>query len=119
MPRDYSLYLEDILAATQRIERYTGGLDFTAFSADDMRVDAVLCNLHIVGEAAKQIPQAQRDLAPTVEWRRIAGLRDIIAHRYCGVDLRIVWEIIGQRLPDLQREVAALLAGASSETGTP
>jgi uncharacterized protein with HEPN domain len=112
MPRDYKLYLEDILEAAQRIERYTHGIDFATFSVDEMRIDAVVRNLEVIGEAAKNIPQAQRDLAPAVEWRKIAGLRDIVAHQYFGIDLNIIWEIVQSRLPDLRREVTALLAAA-------
>lgn len=41
MPRDYRLYLEDIQEAVERIERYTSGVDFAAFSADEMRIDAI------------------------------------------------------------------------------
>lgn len=51
MPRDYRLYLEDILEAIARIERYTLGIDFVTFSADEMRIDAVICNLEFIGEA--------------------------------------------------------------------
>jgi len=64
MPRDYPLYLEDMLEAIARVERYTSGVDFAAFSADKMRVDAVVRNLELIGEAAKNIPQARRDLTP-------------------------------------------------------
>jgi uncharacterized protein with HEPN domain len=54
MSRDYRLYLEDMLEATAMIERYTRGLDFAAFSGDKIRIDAVMRNFEIVGEAAKK-----------------------------------------------------------------
>ncbi len=64
MSRDYRLYLEEMLKATAKIERYTRGLDFAAFSGDKMRIDAVVRNFEIVGEAVKHIPLEQRSLAP-------------------------------------------------------
>ncbi|MCX7789540.1 MAG: DUF86 domain-containing protein [Chloroflexaceae bacterium] len=110
MPRDYRLYLEDIPEAIACIERYTSGVDFATFSADEMRVDAVGRNLELIGEAAKNMPQAQRDLTPAIEWRKIAGLRDIIAHQYFNLNLTIVWDVVEHRLGDLRAAAIALLA---------
>ncbi len=110
MPRDYRLYLEDMLEAITRIGRYTSGVDFATFSTDEMRIDAVVRNLELIGEAAKNIPQAQRDLTPTIEWRKIAGLRDIVAHHYFRLDLVIVWDVVEHRLNDLRIAATALLA---------
>lgn len=77
MSRDYLLYLEDIELALERIERYTQGLSFDAFSADEMRIDAVVQNLETLGEAVKHLPDDIRALAPDTPWAQIAGLRDV------------------------------------------
>lgn len=61
MPRDYRLYLEDILEAVTKIESYLEGVSFQDFAKDTMRVDAVLRNLEIIGEAAKGIPSEVRE----------------------------------------------------------
>ena len=76
---------------------------------DTKTLDAVVRNLEIVGEAAKNIPEAIRAQRPQVEWKRIAGLRDILIHEYFGVDTEIVWDIIKNKLPPLEKEVAELL----------
>ncbi|MBU6335642.1 MAG: DUF86 domain-containing protein [Chloroflexi bacterium] len=110
MPRDYRLYLEDILEAIARVERYTSDVDFVTFSADEMRVDAVVRNLELIGEAAKQIPRVQRDLMPAIEWRKIAGLRDIVAHQYFNLNLAIIWDVVEHHLGDLRVAATALLA---------
>jgi uncharacterized protein with HEPN domain len=72
--------------------------------------DAVVRNLEVIGEATKKIPENIRSQKPQVEWRRIAGLRDILIHEYFGVDVEIVWDIIKSKLPPLEKEVAELLA---------
>ncbi len=110
MPRDYKLYLEDILEAAQRIVAYVQGVAAqTEFTSNQMMVDAVLYNLQVIGEAVKQVPPEVRSRYPDVEWRKIGGLRDIIAHEYFGVNLSIIWDIVQNKVPGLCTSVAALL----------
>jgi uncharacterized protein with HEPN domain len=90
MPRDYKVFLEDILEAIRKVRDYTDGLSLQAFTADAKTFDAVIRNLEIIGEAVKQIPEEIRSLRPEVEWKRIGRLRDILIHQYFGVDARIV-----------------------------
>jgi uncharacterized protein with HEPN domain len=71
MPRDYKVFLEDILEAIAKIRRYTGGLSLQTFTADAKTLDAVIRNLEIIGEAVKQIPEEIRSLRPEVEWKRV------------------------------------------------
>ncbi len=94
MPRDYLLYLEDILTALDRIDRYTQGLSLEAFRADEMRIDAVVRNLETLGEAVKHLPASVRDLSPDTPWAQIAGLRDVLAHASFSVNLTLIWDVI-------------------------
>jgi len=110
MPRDYRVYLEDILEAAGRIHGYTSAMSMKEFASDPKTFDAVVRNLEVIGEATKKIPEAIRLQRPQVEWRRIAGLRDILIHEYFGVDAEIVWDIIKNKLSPLEKEVAELLA---------
>lgn len=110
MPRDYRVYLEDIREAIARIGRYTVGLSFAAFSADEKSLDAVIRNLEIIGEAAKSVPDTIRAAYPQVEWKKIAGLRDILAHHYFDVDLVIIWDILQTKLPTLAEQIEDILA---------
>jgi len=56
MPRDFRVYLEDILGAISKIRRYTDGLSKQGFAADEKTLDAVIRNLEVIGEAVKQLP---------------------------------------------------------------
>ena len=109
MPRDSSVYLEDILTASERIASYVEGYTRERFGGDPKTVDAVVRNLEIIGEAVKQVPTAERERAPDVEWTKIAGLRDVLIHAYFGVDLDIVWDVVTTKVPGLTRQVKALL----------
>jgi adenylosuccinate synthase len=56
MPRDYSVYLQDILEAIAKVQRYTGPLSGEAFASDEKTIDAVVRNLEVIGEAVKRLP---------------------------------------------------------------
>ena len=61
-------------------------MNFVSFTNNEMAYDAVLGNLEIIGEAAKHIPDEVRRRYPDIAWREMAGLRDILAHAYFGLD---------------------------------
>ena len=106
MPRDFEAYLEDIRQAISRIQHYAEGLTLESFAQDTRTIDAVIRNLEIIGQAAKMIPESARASYPNIEWRKIAGLRDILAHQYFEVDLDIIWDILQNKLPALERELS-------------
>ena len=109
MPRDSRVYLEDILEATRKITVYTGSLSKAAFLEDEKTIDAVVRNLEVIGEAVKKLPEDLRAQHSAVEWKKIAGLRDILIHEYFGLDAEIVWDIVQNKVPTLDREVRAML----------
>ena len=88
-------------------------LDYTApgkaaFLAEPMIQDAVLRNLEIIGEATKRLSPDLRDRHPDIPWRSMAALRDVLAHGYMSVDLEIVWDVVENRLGDLNERIQAL-----------
>jgi uncharacterized protein with HEPN domain len=115
MSRDYRLFLEDIAESCVKILRYVKGMNFEQFTGDGKTYDAVLRNLEIIGEAVKNLPDEIRGRYPGVEWKKIAGLRDIVAHEYFGVDERIVWDIVQNKLPALRDQIVALVQEESGD----
>jgi len=108
--RDASLYIDDMIEACRRVMQYTEGLDRAQLVSGTMAHDAVLRNLEVLGEAAKNVPTATRQLDDTIPWRRISGLRDVLAHAYFGIDDDIVWSVVAEEVPTLLPRLAALRA---------
>lgn len=106
--RDYELYVDDIKQAIKRIEKYTRGLTLEKLKKDNLTTDGVVRNLEIIGEAVKNIPSSVKADHPEIEWRKIAGLRDILAHEYFGVDVDILWDIIKNKLSDLKKNISKI-----------
>ena len=107
--RVLKLILEDILEEIEKIRKFTEGItDIFEFQNDDMRLYAVLKALENIGEAVKQIPESKRKLYP-LEWKKISGLRDIIIHEYFGIDIYIIWDVINNKLEELERAIVFLL----------
>ncbi len=109
MKRDYRLYLDDMLEAIGKIERYTEGLSYDQFRKDEKTIDAVITNFTIIGEAAKHIPPKIRKYYPGISWKEMAGMRDKLVHEYFGIRLDVVWETIIVRLPQLKPMIEELL----------
>ncbi len=110
MSRDPTLRLEDIRTACAKIRRWTAGLDFARFVADDRTFDAVLRNLEVVGQAVKHLPDHLLRQYPEVPWRNIAAMRDVVIHGYFGVDAEIVWDVVCNHIPKLLETVERMLA---------
>ncbi len=109
MSRDPGVYLEDILGATRKIQEFTKGFSLSRFSRDQKTLDAVVRNLEVIGEAVKKIPPSIRSRHPEVDWRRIAGLRDILVHEYFGIDVEIIWDVVKHKVPALRAQVSRIL----------
>jgi uncharacterized protein with HEPN domain len=109
MSRDEMMYLQDIAGSCEKILRFTAGLSQSELIGDERSYDAVIRNLEIIGEAAKHIGTDLRKQIPDVEWRKAAGLRDMLAHAYFGIDNDILWDVVQNKIPELAEAVNAFL----------
>lgn len=109
MKRDYRLYIDDIIGAIEKIEKYVEKLSFDEFGQDSKTIDAVIRNFEIIGEASKHIPEEIRGKYPKIPWKEMAGMRDKLSHEYFGVKLEVVWKTIKKRLPEVKTLVNEVL----------
>ena len=107
--RDYTIFLKDILTSADKILRYVKDKSYEGFTGDEVLIDAVIRNLEIIGEAVKNIPAKVRRRYSGVEWKKIAGLRDILIHKYSAVDYEILWDIITNKVPELKNQICCIL----------
>jgi uncharacterized protein with HEPN domain len=109
MSRSLDLSLEDIIEAIRKIHTYTDNMNFQQFCDDERTVDAVIRNLTVIGEAAKNIPDEIRNIEPDIEWRKIAGLRDFAVHAYFNVSSEIVWDVVQSKLVLLEKAAVKIM----------
>ena len=93
--------IQDILNAIDSLQNQTTGINFEQFSQNETLVKAALYDLIIIGEAAINIPTNIQNLAPELPWRLMSDMRNIIAHEYFQINLRITWSTIQNNLPPL------------------
>jgi uncharacterized protein with HEPN domain len=106
--RTYKMFVEDMLEAMEKIERYVKGLSYETVAKNRVLVDEVMGNLETLGEAAENIPEDVREKYPEVPWRKMIELKNI-------VDLGIVWEIITKNLPETKPKIVAMLKSFNEE----
>ena len=97
------------MEAAVKILKYTQGLTFEDFLADDKTIDAVVRNFEIIGEASLRIDEDFRLENPQIEWKKLRGFRNRIVHDYFGIDYEIVWSILTQDLEELVFQLDQLL----------
>jgi uncharacterized protein with HEPN domain len=107
--RDPTVLLRHIRLCLDRIADYARDGQ-AEFMSDPKTQDAIIRNLEIIGQAVRDYGIEQLEAAaPALPWQRIAGLRNVLAHQYLGVDLRLVWNIVEKELPKLGETVSRLL----------
>ena len=109
MQREPKVYLEDIYYAAVKIEKYTRGFTFDEFVDSELVSDAVIKNILVIGEVTKNIPEKIRTENPEIEWRKMAGMRDMMIHDYFSINYRIVWDVIQNKIPTLKQQINKLL----------
>ena len=110
MPSRDRQSLEDMLGAAQKILRYAEGTTRETLPAIPMRLDAVLYEIVVLGEAARRLSEEIRAAHPEVPCREIIGMRSIITHGYDQVDDDELWQVIERDLPDLMSKLEKILA---------
>lgn len=103
--KDDRVYLRHILEAIRRIESHVGA-GRARFMDSDLLQDAVLRNLQTMAEATTRLSPVVTLTEPGIDWRALAGFRNILVHNYLGIDLEQIWAITQREVPAL-RDAAA------------
>lgn len=106
--------LQDILDAIYQIEIYIKD-GKASFYESKLLQSGVLYQLIIIGEAAGDIDVTFRNQYPSISWKNIIGMRDILAHQYFRIDLDVVWSTVTEYLPPLKETVQVMLINLSED----
>lgn len=105
MKRDLNLFIRDILESINAIEEFSKNINKKELISNRLKQSAIIREIEIIGEAAKNIPNSFREKYPNIQWHEIAGMRDVIIHGYFRVDLDAVWNVIKKDLPILKKQM--------------
>ena len=104
------LFIKHILESIYLIESYVEELSAEEFLEQVEKQDAVIRRLEIIGEAVKNLSSGFREAHPQIPWQQIAGMRDLLIHKYFGVDLELTWGVVQRNLPELKQKLLMILA---------
>ena len=105
-------YITHILQAIERIYRYTEDIDEIGFLQNDMVQDAIIRNIEVIGEAARNIERHYSDFAQKhaeIPWEDIYLMRNRVSHGYFSVDLEVVWTTVQRDIPELRQWLIPLV----------
>jgi uncharacterized protein with HEPN domain len=103
------LYLNDIVESINAINSYTNQISFEEFQNSRKTYSATIRELEIIGEAVGKLSDSIKKKYPEVKWRDIKDMRNILIHEYFGVDLGIIWKVIQQDIPKLEKITKSIL----------
>jgi len=107
--RNNRTYLTHIQEAIESIEQYLQGVGYSDFVSSKMRIDAVIRELEIIGEASDNLSEDFRDKHSDMLWRRMRNMRNFLIHEYFGVNTKVVWDTCKNDLPKLKEFILNIL----------
>lgn len=103
-------YLQHILDECNFILSVSQDLTYTEFFDHETLKRAIARSLEIIGEATKKIPADQKVKWNAIQWKNMAGMRDRLIHDYMGVNYSIVWDVVKNKIPDVQKQIQIILS---------
>ncbi|HYG47672.1 MAG TPA: HepT-like ribonuclease domain-containing protein [Allosphingosinicella sp.] len=100
-PEADALYLDEIVELVQLVRESLVGTSQAEFLLDRTKGDATALRLGAIGEASRKLSRELQERHPEIEWRKMYGLRNIVAHHYRRLNYRILWQIATETLEPL------------------
>ena len=113
MARDEMLYLRHVLDAMDTVKEYLQGVNEEKFKNTRLIQDGVIRQIEIIGEAVRHVSKDIRKTYPEIPWQDVAGMRDKLIHDYIGVNYTIVWDVVKNKIPEIQVIVAQIIQAES------
>jgi uncharacterized protein with HEPN domain len=110
-------YLWDMLESARQVLQFTQGSSFADYLRNRMVQLAVERSIQIIGEAANRVSLEYRAAHPEIPWRRIIAQRNVLVHEYAEIEDRLVWDLIQDHLPELVKQLEALVPAPPGEPG--
>ena len=107
--KKYEEFLHHILDEAEYLLKHSENIDLEEFLEDETLKRAFVRSLEIIGEAVKKLPDDFKNKHTDIEWKKIAGMRDKLIHKYFGVDHYIVWDIVKNHIPELKKKIEEIL----------
>lgn len=114
MKKDVTIFLVHIVGSISLIEQCLETVTETSFHASTEKQDIVVRRIEIIGEATKNISADFKQKYPEIPWKKMAGIRDIMSHRYFDIDYNIVWDTAKNILPPLKLQIQEILNSVSN-----
>lgn len=109
MKKNADVFLKHILDSIGYINEYMEGKSEQEFLDSIETQDAVMRRLAVIGEASKNIPATLREKHARIDWKAIVGLKNVLVHEYFGIDMKVIWHIVKDEVPNLKSEILNML----------
>jgi uncharacterized protein with HEPN domain len=109
MSKEPEEYIKHIQDECKYLISVSENLTYDSFLEDETLKRAVVRSLEIIGEATKKIPADFKVKWNSIQWKNMAGMRDRLIHDYIGVNYSIVWDVIKNKIPDLDKQISDVL----------
>ncbi|MDR2855011.1 MAG: DUF86 domain-containing protein [Methanomicrobiales archaeon] len=93
------------------------GCDLQAFLDSKMMQHDVSMALINIGESVKSLSEDLKEENSGIEWRFIAGLRDVAAHNYGILQMERIWDVVTEDVPELLDQVKNILLSGEGKKG--
>ena len=108
MEKEDIIFVKHILDSISAIKEFSVNLSKEELSLNRLKQNAIVREIEIIGEASKNISNKTKDMHQEVKWKEIAGTRDKMIHHYFGIDITLIWEIIKEDIPILEKQMQGI-----------